>query len=75
MFSDTETSFIIKPVELLDILVKQSSKKGELILDPFMWAGSTGIASIKNKRRFIGCDLSENAFKITKERIINENYT
>ena len=58
-----------KPVELMEVLVNNSSQENELVLDPFMGVGSTGIACIKNKRNFIGIELDENYFNIAKERI------
>lgn len=60
-----------KPVELMQILIENSSKKQELVLDPFMGIGSTGVASIKTNRNFIGVELDENYFNIAKQRIEN----
>lgn len=58
-----------KPVELMEVLVNNSSQENELVLDPFMGVGSTGIACIKNNRNFIGIEIDENYFNIAKERI------
>ena len=58
-----------KPVELMEVLVNNSSQENELVLDPFMGVGSTGIACIKNNRNFIGMELDENYFDIAKSRI------
>ena len=58
-----------KPIELMEVLVNNSSQENELVLDPFMGVGSTGIACIKNKRNFIGIELDENYFNIAKSRI------
>ena len=58
-----------KPVELMEVLVNNSSQENELVLDPFMGVGSTGIACIKNKRNFIGIEIDENYFNIAKNRI------
>lgn len=60
-----------KPVELMKILIENSSKEQELVLDPFMGIGSTGVASIKTNRNFIGVELDENYFNIAKQRIEN----
>lgn len=60
-----------KPVELMQILIENSSKEQELVLDPFMGIGSTGVASIKTNRNFIGVELDENYFNISKQRIEN----
>lgn len=46
-----------KPVELLRALVLQSTDPGQVVVDPFMGSGSTGIAALENKRNFIGIDV------------------
>jgi len=58
-----------KPVELLSILVSQSSNAGDLICDPFMGSGSTGVAAIKSGRKFIGNDISKEALNVATERL------
>ena len=61
-----------KPVELMKILVGNSSKNGEVVLDPFMGAGSVGVACDEiGNREFIGIELDEKYFNIAKERIEN----
>lgn len=59
----------MKPVELLNRLIKVSSNEGDLILDPFMGSGSTGISARELNRRFIGIELDEKYFEIAKKRI------
>ena len=61
-----------KPVELMEILISNSSKENDIVLDPFMGIGSTGIACKKLKRDFIGIELDENYFEIAKQRINKE---
>ena len=63
-YHDTE-----KPVELMKILIENSSKVGQLVCDPFMGIGSTGIASIMTGRRFIGTEIDEKYYNIACERI------
>lgn len=58
-----------KPTQLLEILIKQSSIESELICDPFMGSGSTGEATLKLNRRFIGNDKSADAFSIASKRL------
>ena len=60
-----------KPVELMKILIENSSDENDIILDPFMGIGSTGIASKELKRTFIGIELDEKYYKIACERINN----
>lgn len=47
------------------------SNEGNLILDPFMGSGTTGVAAIKNNRKFIGIELVEDYYNIAKNRIDN----
>ena len=58
-----------KPVELMKILIENSSNKNDIVMDPFMGIGSTGIASKESNRKFIGIELDEKYFEIAKERI------
>ena len=53
----------------MKILIENSSDENDIILDPFMGIGSTGIASKELKRTFIGIELDEKYFDIAKERI------
>ena len=58
-----------KPSELMKILIENSSKSNNTVLDPFMGVGSTGIACVNSNRKFVGIELDEQYFKIAKERI------
>lgn len=58
-----------KPVELMSVLIENSSKENDVVLDPFMGIGSTGIACKNLNRKFIGIELDEKYFKIAKNRI------
>lgn len=58
-----------KPVELLERFIKVSSKENDIVLDPFMGSGSTGVACKELNRNFIGIELDEKYFKIAKDRI------
>ena len=58
-----------KPVNLMKILVENSSNEGDTVLDPFMGIGATGIACKELNRNFIGIELSEEYYNIAKERI------
>jgi site-specific DNA-methyltransferase (adenine-specific) len=60
-----------KPVKLLEYFIKNSSVEGEVILDPFMGSGSCGVATIKNNRKYIGCEIEEKYFNHSKIRIEN----
>jgi site-specific DNA-methyltransferase (adenine-specific) len=58
-----------KPVALLEYLVKTYTNEGATVLDFTMGSGSTGVACVNTKRKFIGIELDEGYFNIAKERI------
>lgn len=58
-----------KPVKLMEHFVKLLSNVGDMILDPFMGSGSTGVACKLLGRNFIGCELDSSYFEIAKKRI------
>lgn len=60
-----------KPIKLMQILIENSSKKEQVILDPFMGIGSTGIACVNTERNFIGVEIDDTYFEIAKDRINN----
>ena len=59
----------IKPVEILQNLIVNSSSPGDVVLDPFMGSGSTGIACNNTGRNFIGIELDRGYFDTAKARI------
>ena len=58
-----------KPVRLSEDLVKIHTNKKDLVLDPFMGSGTTGVACKNLNRNFIGIEIDEKYFNIAKERI------
>lgn len=59
-----------KPVELMQILVENSSKEGEVVLDPFMGVGGVGVACMKSGRDFIGIEIDKKYFGIAIDQIV-----
>jgi len=59
----------VKPIKLMEYLIKLVSKKGAVILDPFMGSGTTGIATLKLNREFIGIEKEDEYIKIAKARL------
>lgn len=57
-----------KPIELLEILVAQSSIDGDVVCDPFMGSGSTGHAALAQQRNFMGCDIANTAVELAAGR-------
>lgn len=60
------------PEALPETCLLLSTKPGDLILDPFMGSGTTGVAAKRFGRRFIGIDLDKNYCKMARERIEEE---
>ena len=58
-----------KPIELCSYFINTYSKEGDTVLDNVMGTGSTGIAAIKNKRKFIGIELHKPYFDVACEQI------
>lgn len=58
-----------KPVDLLKILIKNSTNENELVLDPFMGTGSCGVASKELNRDFIGIEIDKKYYDIACERL------
>lgn len=59
-----------KPVELMEYLIKTYTNENETILDFTMGSGTTGVASKNLNRKFIGIELDEEYFEITREHIL-----
>ena len=59
-----------KPVELMKILIENSTQKGDIVLDPFVGVGATALACIESERDYIGIELDENYYNIAKERVL-----
>ena len=60
-----------KPVDLLEYLINTYTQEGDIVLDFTMGSGSTGVAALKLKRKFIGIELEEKYFNIAEDRIKN----
>ena len=58
-----------KPVVLMEHFVDLLTDQGDVVVDPFMGSGSTGVAAIKKGRRFFGIELDKNYFKLSKARL------
>ena len=58
-----------KPTDLIEHLILNSSIGSQLILDPFVGSGSTGVACVNTNRKFIGCELDKEYFDIAVNRI------
>ncbi len=59
----------IKPLELIEYHIENSSKEGDLILDCFAGSGTTLVGAINKNRRYIGFEIDKNYYEIAKKRI------
>ena len=59
-----------KPIWLMEELIKIHSNEGDVIFDPFMGSGTTGVACKNLNRKFIGCELEEKYFEMSKSRML-----
>lgn len=58
--------------EVCDFFIKNFSVEGDLIMDPFMGMGTTAVCAKRNKRNYIGFELSKEYHKTSEERILSE---
>lgn len=58
-----------KPVGLLERIILASTRSGDLVLDPFLGSGTTGVAAIRQGRRFVGIEKEEEYISVARSRI------
>lgn len=58
-----------KPVTLIERLIQPYTDRGDVVLDPFMGSGTTGVACAKMARKFIGIEIDPGYFDIACKRI------
>lgn len=58
-----------KPISLMEILITNSSSKDDIVLDPFMGTGATGLACIESCRKFIGIEIDKKYYDVAVKRI------
>lgn len=62
----------VKPIELMEHMIRVFTKEGDTILDPFMGSGSTAISCLRSERNIIGYELDGKYFKIAEKRVKQE---
>lgn len=60
-----------KNLDMLDLIIKQSSNVGSIVMDCFAGSGTTLLAAARNKRTFIGIDSSKIAIEVEKQKLSN----
>lgn len=61
-----------KPTRLMSLLVQHYSRSGELVCDPFLGGGTTGVACVMEGRRFVGIEIDVPTFDNACRRIADE---
>lgn len=61
----------IKPLEIIERFIKNSSNSDDVVLDCFMGSRTTGVACKKLQRNFIGIEINDTYFQTAKDRIEN----
>ena len=59
----------IKPLNIIQNLIENSSKEGETVLDPFLGSGTTAVAAVIVNRRYIGYELDPNYYDVACGRL------
>jgi len=59
----------IKPVKLMEWLVKLTTNEGDVVLDPFSGSFTTGVACINTNRNFIGIEMNEEYCQYGQQRL------
>ena len=60
-----------KPLKLLERIIRASTNKGDIVLDPFCGCATTCVAAETLERQWIGIDVSPKAYELVKERLNN----
>lgn len=66
-----EAHFATFPEDLIIPCIKAGSREGDVVLDPFMGAGTTGLVALKLGRKYIGTELNPAYIQIAEDRIRN----
>ena len=60
-----------KPLRVIEWIIKNYTKEGELVIDPFCGSGTTLVACKRLNRNFIGFDLCDEYIRVSKKRLYN----
>lgn len=61
-----------KPIEVMRWIIEAVTEPGDVVLDPYMGSGTTGVAALQCCRRFIGIEIEERWFRAAEKRIRRE---
>jgi site-specific DNA-methyltransferase (adenine-specific) len=61
-----------KPLELVERCLLASTNPGDLVFDPFLGSGTTGVAAARLGRRFVGTEMSAVFLETARKRVVDE---
>lgn len=59
----------VKPLNIVRNLIINSSQENDVVFDPFMGSGTTGVAAMELNRRFIGCEINKEYYEVAMKRM------
>ena len=62
----------VKPVDVMRQLIGLFSIKGQTVLDPFMGSGTTAVAAVRDRRKFVGFEIDADYIKVAMQRVRDE---
>lgn len=61
-----------KPIALMQVMIEQSTKKGDIVLDPFAGSGSTLVAAKRAERQYIGFEIDPKYYDVAYKKLYHE---
>jgi site-specific DNA-methyltransferase (adenine-specific) len=61
----------VYPLQIALDHIRSWSNEGDIVLDPFMGSGTTGLAALELGRKFIGIEMNEEYYKLSEQRILD----
>ena len=58
-----------KNLKLFEELIQKHSNEGDIVVDPFLGSGTTALACKNTNRKFSGCEIDENYYKMSLEKV------
>ena len=71
-YKEASGHFAIFPIELIEPCIQFGSGEGDLVLDPFMGAGTSAVAASRLGRRFVGIELNPDYYNLSLNRLCAE---
>lgn len=68
---DFNTHLSVKPLELIEHLIKLFTKEESVVLDPFMGSGTTAVAAVNSNRKYMGFDINQEYIDISNKRVLS----